>query len=76
MTIANIKKHLKNLTGQITFQYNGKDCGIDPIATDEFDIWYGDKLVTVATVNDVMNIDIFGGKALRDIFNYITDLEM
>lgn len=71
-----IKDYLNTLTGQITFRYNNKDCGIDPIARDEFDIWYGDELVTVETVNDAMNIDIFGDKSLRDIFDDITDLEM
>ena len=30
MTAEDIREHLGNLIGAITFEYNGKNCGIDP----------------------------------------------
>ena len=56
MTIAEVKDYLANLTSHVTFCYNGYDCGIDPLATDEFSMWYGNDELTVDSIDKVMNI--------------------
>lgn len=75
MTIAEVKDYLANLTSHITFYYNGYDCGIDPLATDEFSMWYGTDELTVDSIDKVMNINFFNGKSLKDIWDDITELE-
>ena len=47
MTITYVKNRLSEIVTQMTFIYNGKDCGIDSISITEFDIWCVDDFVTV-----------------------------
>lgn len=75
MTITEIKDYLANLNGHVTFCYNGYNCGIDPLATDEFDIWYGNDEMTVNSVDKVMTVNFFDGKSLKEIWNDITELD-
>lgn len=75
MTITEVKDYLANLTGHVTFCYNGYDCGIDPLATDEFSMWYDTDEITVNSIDKVMNINFFDGKSLKDIWGDITELE-
>lgn len=71
----NIKEYLGNLTSHVTFEYNGYSCGVDPIAIDWFDMWYGDENITVDSIEAVMTTKLFNGKALEDILDDVTDLE-
>lgn len=64
-----------NLTSHVTFCYNGYDCGIDPLAKDEFNMWYGTDEMTVDSIDKVMDINFFDGKSLKDIWSDITELE-
>lgn len=75
MTIAEVKDYLANLTGHVIFCYNGYDCGIDPLAKDEFSMWYGTDEMTVDSIDKVMDINFFDGKSLKDIWSDITELE-
>ena len=75
MTNNEIREHLDNLIGAITFEYNGYSCGIDPISTDEFDMWYGDETITVISVDEVMETDFFDGKPLESILDDTTDFD-
>ena len=75
MTITDIKNYLTNLTGHITFEYNGTFCGVDPIRQDEFDMWYGDKEITAKSIEEVFETPFFDGKALDDILEDVTDLD-
>lgn len=43
MTVLEIREYLDNLISHITFEYNGRSCGVDPLAHGDFDMWYGDK---------------------------------
>lgn len=36
MTAEDIREHLGNLIGVITFEYNGKNCGIAPLSLNKF----------------------------------------
>lgn len=75
MNISELKVYLENLTGQVTFTYNGKDCGIDPISSDTFDVWCADEITKANSINEVMTGNFFDGNALTDIWKSITDLE-
>lgn len=71
----NVKEYLGNLTSHITFEYDGKACGVDPLSLDKFDMWYGDKSMTAHSIEEVINTNFFDGKSLEDILDDITDLE-
>ena len=71
----NIKEFLGDLISHITFEYHGYSCGVDPLAPDNFDMWYGEKSMTVHSVKEVMSTTFFDGKSLEDILDDITDLE-
>lgn len=75
MTNNEIREHLDNLIGAITFEYNGYSWRIDPISTDEFDMWYGDETITVNSVDEVMETDFFDGKTLESILDDTTDFD-
>lgn len=75
MTISEVKKYLSDLIGHITFEYNGYSCGVDPITLNSFDMWYGDNVITVDSIDEVINNNFFDGKSLKDIFDNITELE-
>jgi hypothetical protein len=75
MTILELKNHLTNLIGHVTFEYNGYSCGIDPLSLNKFDMWYGNDAVTVNSIEKVMNEPLFNGKSLKDIWDDITNLD-
>ena len=53
MTIQELKDHLTNLVGHVTFIYNGFSCGIDPLAKNLFEVWCGDDAFSVSSVDEV-----------------------
>ncbi len=75
MTILEIKKHISDLVGHITFTFNGYSCGIDPLSLDSFDMWYGDDEITVDSIEKVLNVKFFGGKSLTEIWDDVTDVD-
>lgn len=75
MTILKAKDYLFNLTGHITFDYNGYSCGVDPLARDSFDMWYGDNEISVNSIDEVLNTKFFDGKSLLDIWDDVTELD-
>ena len=71
-----LKDRIAEIVTQITFTYNGKNCGVDPMSSTEFDMWCGDEFVTVGSIEEVMNTKLFDDKSLADIVDDIDDLEM
>ena len=49
MKINEIRDRIAEIVTQITFTYNGKNCGVDPMSSTEFDMWCGDDFVTVGS---------------------------
>lgn len=76
MKINELKDRIAEIVTQITFTYNGKNCGVDPMSSTEFDMWCGDEFVTVGSIEEVMNTKLFDDKSLADIVDDIYDLEM
>ena len=75
MNINDFKKHINSLTSHILFDFNGKECGIDPLSKNKFDVWYGENLQTVQSVHDVMSIPIFDGQSLTQVFDKIDKID-
>lgn len=76
MKIDEIRDRIAEIVTQITFTYNGKNCGVDPMSSTEFDMWYGDELLTASSIEEVMSTKLFDDKSLADIVDDIEDLEM
>ena len=75
MTAEDIREHLGNLIGAITFEYNGKNCGIDPLSLNKFVMWYGDDETAAESVDEAMSIDFFDGNCLEEIIEDAEDFE-
>lgn len=75
MTILELKEYLRNLISCVTFIYDGYSCGIDPLTTDDFDMWCGDESITVHSIDEVMETEFFNGESLDDIWDDVSDLE-
>lgn len=75
MTAEDIREHLRNLIGAITFEYNGKNCGIDPLSLNKFVMWYGDDETVAESVDEVISIDFFDGNCLEEIIEDAEDFE-
>lgn len=75
MTIQELKDHLTNLVGHVTFIYTGFSCGIDPLAKNLFEVWCGDDAFSVCSVDEVLNDELFDGRSLTDIWGDVTDLD-
>lgn len=75
MNLSQLKDYVQKLTSHVLFEYNGTNCGIDPLARDHFDMWYGEKYYKAESIDDVMNYPLFDGRSLTEIFEEITALE-
>ena len=45
------------------------------VAHNHFDMWYGEKIMTAHSVDEVMTAEFFDAKSLEDILDDITELE-
>lgn len=75
MTSTEAREYLGGLVSHITFTYNGNACGVDPFRKDDFDMWCGDKMIKVHSIDEVMNLEFFDGKSLEEIIEDVDDLE-
>lgn len=75
MNIKEFKDYISSLVSHVLFEFNGKNCGVDPLSKDKFDIWYGEEMHTVGSVDEVMSIPIFNGQSLTQIFNMIKNID-
>ena len=53
----------------VLFEYNGKECGVDPFNEKHFDMWCGDDFMEAHSIAEVMRALPFAyeGKAWEDI---------
>lgn len=75
MTADKIKNRITEICSHFTFEYNGKNCGVDPFSMDSFDMWCGDKDMRVNNIDDVMGAAFFDGKSLAEIAEEIEIIE-
>lgn len=75
MTLDLFEHHISNLISCVQFDYNGYSCGVDPIGYTRYDVWYGNTVVTVTSVEDILCTTIFNGKTLLDIWDDLTEFD-
>ncbi len=76
MKAEDLKRRIESLCTHITFEFNGKDCGVDPFTHKNFDMWYGEEEMKAGSIDEVMNAPFFGGHALADIADKIKNLDV
>lgn len=67
MTAIELKKRISELVTHVTFEYRGKQCGVDPLSATDIEMWYGDEEVTAKSIDEVMSVSFFDEKSLNDI---------
>lgn len=67
MSIDDIRKILEVNFTHIAFDYDGKHCGVDPLAADRFDAWCGDEDEEFESVDELIESPFFNGKPLKEI---------
>lgn len=75
MTAKELRGRIESLCTHILFDYNGKECGVDPFSTEHFDMWCGDAFMEAHSTDEVMQVSFFDGKALEDIADQIENVE-
>lgn len=76
MTLKELTEIIDIGASHILFEYNGEQCGVDPISKSHYDVWYGEKNdTTVKSVEDVLSTPLFDGKSLKAIVSEIKDIE-
>ena len=71
MTVEKLKNIIMKSFSVVLFSYKGLDCGIDPMGIKEYDVWCGETIETVDSIDKIMDIPIFEGKALKEIISDI-----
>lgn len=74
MKLNEIKIRITSLCSHLTFDFEGKSCGVDPLAADQFDMWCGDDAMTAKSADEVMNTPFFDGKCLKEIADKIQNI--
>ena len=75
-TREELKDRIASICTHVLFEYNGKDCGVDPFAEDQFDMWYGDKWIEAHSIDEVMTTPLFDVKSLNEIANRIYNVQI
>lgn len=70
-----MKVYIEGIVSHVLFEYNGKNCGVDPFNAHYFDMWYGDTFMEAKSVDEVFSTPFFDGKSLSEIFPDVQDLE-
>ena len=69
MTIQQVRDRLNEIVTCFEFEYKGKSGGVDPFNKHQFDIFYGDELETVDSIDKVMETPFIDGKRIEDVLN-------
>lgn len=72
MTATQLRQRILDMTDDVCFAYNGRDCCINPHNDKQIDIEYNDTVTQCNSIDDVFDLPLFDGKALRDIVGEIT----
>lgn len=71
MTTLEVKNYIESLVSHLTFELNGKSCGVDPLSRSRFEMWYGEDTMTAKSIDEVMNTAFFDGKSLNEIVDVV-----
>ena len=73
--LSELKDYLSALVSHVLFEYNGRSCGINPLAFNNFEMWMGEKYMTARSVEEVLSVKFFDGKSIEEIWDDVTELE-
>ena len=71
MKANTLKKRITKLCSHVLFEYAGVDCGVDPITLNKFYMWFGSDVRVLYSIESVMTLPLFNGKALIEIADEI-----
>ena len=71
MTLEKIKNRLSECCTHFLFEFNGKDCGVDPIGEMQYNVWFGEECAEIEGIDKLMETPFFDGMCLNDIYNRI-----
>lgn len=71
MMADQIRDRISEICSHFTFDYLGMTCGVDPLSQVCFEMWYGEKIETFRSLDEVMNTPFFDGKTLAEIADEI-----
>lgn len=75
MTAKDLKDRINSICTHVLFDYNGKECGVDPFNEKHFDMWCGDDFMEAHSIDEVMKTPFFEGKALENIIDQLENVE-
>lgn len=75
MTVKDLRDRINSICTHVLFDYNGKECGVDPFSEKHFDMWCGDDFMEAHSIDEVMKVPFFEGKALEDIAGQLENVE-
>lgn len=59
MTADEIKQRIVSMVSHFIFEYEGKNCGVDPITPTHFDVWFDTDFTSMDSVDSVMTTPFF-----------------
>lgn len=75
MTFEELKSYISDFVSHVTFEYNGYSCGIDPLSQNNFEMWMGNKNITMHSIEEVFSVEFFDGKSLFEIWGNVVNVE-
>lgn len=75
MTVTQLRRRILDMTDDVCFAHNGRDCCINPHNDKCIDVGYNGVVTQCQSIDDVFTVPIFDGKPLRDICGEITLLK-
>lgn len=69
MTAEQVKNRINEFACCFQFEYKGKSGGVDPFNRNHFDIFYGDELETVDSIEKVMETPFIDGRRIEDVLD-------
>lgn len=72
MTVTQLRQRILDMTDDVCFVYNGRDCCINPHNDKHIDVGYNGGVTRCKSIDDVFTLPIFDGKPLKGICDKIT----
>lgn len=75
MTAKDLRDRINSICTHVLFDYNGKECGVDPLNEKHFDMWCGDDFMEAHSIDEVMRAPFFEEKPLEEIVDQLENVE-
>lgn len=71
MSADEFKDYVGSLISYVGFDFQGKDCGVDPLSLNDFEMKCGDDFMTARSIDEVMTTCFFDGHSLNEICDLV-----